>query len=371
MRRIKIIHAADLHLDSPFQALSAAKAAVRREEQRELLAALAALASDESADLMLLSGDLLDSGNTYYETGEELIRGLAGVSCPVFIAPGSHDCWTERSPWARLDLPENIHVFRENAVHFISVPSADARVYGAAFTDRNAPALLRGFHAERKAGVYNLLCLHGEVGNPNSPCNPISSEDLAASGMDYAALGHAHSASGLQRSGNTWYAWPGCAEGHSFDECGEKTVNIVELDGEDARLRTACIASHRYEALELDISDRDPLLLIHTALPDDTVRDIYRITLTGETELAPDLRKLHRNLDEMFFALELRDKTRLRQDIWDGAGEDSLRGLFLRRLRARFDEARDEAERDRIVQAARWGLAALDNAEEVCVHDHS
>ena len=371
MRGIRIIHAADLHLDSPFQALSAAKAAVRREEQGELLSALTALAANESADLMLLSGDLLDSGNTYYETGEALLRSLAAVPCPVFIAPGSHDCWTERSPWARLDLPENVHVFRENAVHFVSVPSADARVYGAAFTGRDAPALLRGFHAERRTGVYNLLCLHGEVGNPDSPCNPISSEDLAASGIDYAALGHVHSASGLQRSGNTWYAWPGCAEGHGFDECGEKTVNIVELDGEEAFLRTASIASRRYEALELDISDRDPLLLIHTSLPDDTVRDIYRITLTGETELAPDLRKLHQNLDEMFFALELRDKTRLRRDLWDSAAEDSLRGLFLRRLRARFDAARDDAERDRIVQAARWGLAALDNAEEVCVHDHS
>ena len=125
-----------------------------------------------------------------------------------------------------------------------------------------------------------------------------------------------------------------------------------------------------YETLELDISDRDPLLLIHTSLPDDTVRDIYRITLTGEAESAPDLRKLHQNLDEMFFALELRDKTLLRRDIWNSAAEDSLRGLFLRRLRARFDAARDDSERDRIVQAARWGLAALDNAGEVCVHDH-
>jgi hypothetical protein len=43
MRSIRIIHAADLHLDSPFQALSAAKASVRREEQGELLAALSLL----------------------------------------------------------------------------------------------------------------------------------------------------------------------------------------------------------------------------------------------------------------------------------------------------------------------------------------
>lgn len=369
MRSIRIIHAADFHLDSPFEALSAAKAAMRREEQKDLLNALSSLAANESADLMLLSGDLLDSENTCYETGEELIRQLANVPCPVFIAPGNHDCWTERSPWARLKLPENVHVFCEQEVRFLSVPSADARVYGAAFTGKLAPALLRGFHAERKSGVYNLLCMHGEVGDAQSGYNPISSEDLAASGIDYAALGHAHRASGLQRSGNTWYAWPGCPEGHSFDECGEKTVNIVELDGEDCRLRTACIASRRYETLELDITDRDPLLLIHTALPDDTVRDIWRITLTGETERAPDLRKLHQNLDEMFFSLQLEDRTKLRRDIWDCAGKDSLRGIFLNRLRARYEQA-GEADRARIEQAARWGLAALENAEEVAVHDH-
>ena len=33
---IRILHAADLHLDSPFDALSEEKAALRRREQREL-----------------------------------------------------------------------------------------------------------------------------------------------------------------------------------------------------------------------------------------------------------------------------------------------------------------------------------------------
>ncbi len=370
MRSIRIIHAADFHLDSHFQGLSAAKAALRREEQRELLSALAGLAAEESADLMLLSGDLLDSENTYYETGEELIRSLSNVPCPVFIAPGNHDCLTPRSLWPKLKLPENVHVFEENAIRFVSVPSADARVYGAAFTDRSSPALLRSFHAERKPGIYNLLCMHGEVGNPGSPYNPVSSEDLAASGMDYAALGHTHQSSGLLRSGKTWYAWPGCPEGRGFDECGEKTVNVVELDHEECRLRTVSIARRRYESLQLDITGKDPLLLIHTMLPDDTVRDVYRIILTGETETAPDLRKLHQNLDEMFFALQLTDRTRLRRDIWDCAGDDSLRGIFLARLRERWHETKDESERTRIEQAARWGLAALDNAEEVAVHEN-
>ena len=287
MRTIKLIHAADLHLDSPFEALSASKAAVRREEQRVLLSSLSELAHRESADLMLLGGDLFDSANTYYETGEELVRSLGNVPCPVIISPGNHDWYSARAPWAKLKLPENVILFRDNSMHFISIPSADARVYGAAFTERYSASLLRGFHAERKAGTYNLMCMHGEVGNPTSPYNPITEEDIAASGMDYIALGHVHTASGLLKSGNTWYSWPGCPEGRGFDETGEKTVNLVELKGESCTLRTVSIAQRRYEELEIDVTGTEPLLAIHTSLPDDTVCDVYRLTLTAEAETAP------------------------------------------------------------------------------------
>ena len=72
----------------------------------------------------------------------------------------------------------------------------------------------------------------------------------------------------------------------------------------------------------------------------------------------------------MFFSLQLRDDTTLRQDIWDSAGKDTLRGLFLTKLRARYDAAQDDRQRERIEQAVRWGLAALDNAEEVVIHDN-
>ena len=91
MKEIKILHCADLHLDSPFEGLGSGKASLRRREQRELLLRLAELARTEEVDLVLLSGDLLDSDNTYYETGEELNQCLRTLSIPVFISPGNHD----------------------------------------------------------------------------------------------------------------------------------------------------------------------------------------------------------------------------------------------------------------------------------------
>lgn len=369
MKRLKILHAADLHLDSPFEGLPAGKAAIRRKEQRELLAALARLAAAEQVDLVLLAGDLLDSGNTYYETGEELVRSLGRIGAPVFIAPGNHDYYAPSSPYARLSLPDNVHIFTENAIRCVTLPDLSVRVFGAAFTDSRSGALLAGFHAEKTEGVYNVLCLHGEVGGREPRYDPISEQELAASGMDYAALGHVHSASGLRKAGDCWYSWPGCPEGRGFDETGEKTVSLVTLDGADCELRPVSIAKRRYELMKVDVTGADPLLAVHTSLPDDTVRDVYRIVLTGEIESPPDLRRLHANLAELFFELQLRDETRLRRSVWDRAGDDTLRGLFLARLRAKYDAARDEGERIRIEQAARWGLAALDNAEEVVQHE--
>ena len=369
MSKCKILHAADLHLDSPFEGLPAGKAAIRRQEQRALLGALAELAGAEQVDLVLLSGDLLDSGNTYYETGEELVRALGSIRCPVFIAPGNHDFYCPKSPYARLELPENVTVFTENRMRYVALPGLGVRVYGAAFTEDRSGPLLHGFHAERKEGVLNLLCMHGDVCEQGSAYNPISREDIAQSGMDYVALGHIHKASSLQKAGSVWYAWPGCPEGRGFDECGEKTVSIVELSESDCLLRPVVISHHRYEQLKVDVTGADPLLAIHTLLPDDTVRDVYRIILTGETEKAPDLQRLQANLEEMFFQLQVRDETRLRKSVWSAAGEDTLRGLFLTRLKERYDKAKDPQDKIKLEQAARWGLAALDNAEEVVQHE--
>ena len=105
MSRIRILHAADLHLDSPFEGLPAAKAAQRRQEQRELLKKMANTAEAEQVQLVLLSGDLLDSDSAYTETAEELVRALGSMSVPVIISPGNHDRPMQGSPSPKMFIP--------------------------------------------------------------------------------------------------------------------------------------------------------------------------------------------------------------------------------------------------------------------------
>lgn len=226
---IRILHAADLHLDSPFDALSEEKAALRRREQRELLRSLAGIRAEQKADLVLLSGDLFDSDAAWAETEELLRLTLSEMGVPVFIAPGNHDYFSSAGRWARLRLPDNVHVFTAPDFDCVVLEELNVRVWGAAFTDNTAEGRLDELRIPRQDGFTELVCIHGEVGVPGSRYYPITEREIAATRADYIALGHNHTCSGLRKAGSTYYAWPGCPEGRGFDECGEKGVLIVDV----------------------------------------------------------------------------------------------------------------------------------------------
>ena len=179
---VRIIHAADFHLDSAFSGLPPEKARQRRRESREILDRLTALARERQVDMVLLSGDLFDGERVYPETLERLRETLAALACPVFIAPGNHDPFTPRSPYARQTWPENVHIFRGGALEAVELPELGCVVHGAAFTaPERTDQVLAGFTAPAD-GLVHILCLHGEVNAPASQYGPITREQIAASG---------------------------------------------------------------------------------------------------------------------------------------------------------------------------------------------
>ena len=362
---IRVLHAADLHLDSPFQALGREKALLRREEQRELLERIGQIAREREADIALFAGDLFDAENVFSDTGRVVEQALAAMGIPVFIAPGNHDWYGPRSAWSRLALGENVHLFTAPEIACVPLPALNVRVWGAAFAGRLRTPPLMSFEAEKDGDILDIMVLHGEVGDPASPYGAVTEEQLARSGMDYVALGHVHSFSGLRRAGETCYAWPGCPEGRGFDETGDKGVLLAELDPGSCRLEFIPTALRRYEILSVDLTGKsDAAAAVEAALPPDTMRDVYRLCLTGRRSTAPDLAALRRAVEGRFFGLELRDETEPDRDIWAERGEDSLKGLFLQKLWTRLEEASNPAARERLMRAARYGLAAMENGEE-------
>ena len=359
----RIIHGADFHLDSPFTGLPPEKARQRRRESRELLEKLGELAKKEQAELVLLSGDLFDGERVYPETVERLRAVLGGMGCPVFIAPGNHDPYTSRSPYAAGHWPDNVHIFRSAQIEAVELPELNCVVYGCAFTGpERTDQALSGFAAPAD-GRLHLMCLHGDMGAMESAYGPITREQAAASGLAYLALGHIHQYSGVNRTGNTAWAYPGCPEGRGFDELGDKGVLAGTVEKGGAQLRFVPLCRRRYHIIPVDVTGQDPRAALEAALPETAEEDVCRFILTGESG-GVDLPALETAFVPRCYVLQLRDDTRPTEDIWARAGEDTLRGLFLGEMRRRYDDAAgNEEERRKIALAVRFGLAALDGRD--------
>lgn len=358
---VRILHAADFHLDSAYGALTEEQARQRRQESRALVGRLVDYANDHGVQLLLLAGDLFDSDDTFAQTGELLAQALGRFSGRTVITPGNHDCYNARSAYTRVAWPENVHIFTEDRLSRFDFPEYRCTVYGAAFTGPEASEcrLPEGLMDD---GWVHLGVLHGDLGVKDSRYRSVFTEQIARSGLDYLALGHVHACSGVLHAGQTAYAYSGCLEGRGFDELGEKGFLLGDVEQGRADLQFVPFASHRYELVQVDVTDQRPVDAVINCLPADTTADIYRIILSGEADERIQLGLLQRELEDRFYQLELRDQTRMRQDIWEKCGEDSLRGLFLQQMREKYERA-DEEERRTIEQAVRFGLAAMDNRE--------
>ena len=352
---MKILHSADFHLNAPFSGRSPEEAEFLRRWLMEVPAMVADLCLAERCDLVLLAGDLFDSGD-YTAAYPALYAALERMAVPVFITPGNHDYCDFQSPWLRERWPENVHVFTRSRMESVALPRLDCRVYGAGYESMDCPGLLAGFLAEGEER-YHIGVLHADPINRNSPYCPVTAAQIRESGLHYLALGHIHKADSFL-TGETLCAWPGCTMGKGYDETGVKGVYIVELE-ETAQLRfvpldVPCFYDDQVEA------GMDPAAAAAELLPPGGSEDFYRITLTGETENV-NVEAIRQALGR-YPHLQLRDQTTRLADVWSAVEDDSLEGAYFRMLRDAM-EGQTEQQRRRIMLAARISRQILDGQE--------
>lgn len=362
----KLLHTADLHLDSPFASLSPAQAASRREGLRGVFTSMTTYARTEGVELLLIAGDLFDARFVTRDTAALIQSELAKLTDTfVVISPGNHDPYSPSSIWTTLELPDNVHLFTSETLERVSVPGKNIDVYGYAFTSnslRHSPII--GAHVE-DVSKTNILCAHTEIDNPLSEYAPLSRDQLAAFGADYAALGHIHNADSRHgTAGACQWAYSGCPEGRSFDECGKKYALIVQTDKEDGqsvKISRKQFSPRRFETADADITGasteaqvREMAAAVIGAKGFDK-NTALRLRLIGQTASPIKGEGLKECLG--VGSLELRDET---LPIWNAGLEDdpTLRGEFYRALKPRLESA-DEHEREVALRALKYTLAVM------------
>ena len=312
---LKILVSADWHLESPL-----AGHPELRPYQREIPGRIAELAKQKGCGLALLAGDLFDGAYTA-KTLSLVTDALEKMGIPVFISPGNHDYFGGRSPYDREIFPDNVYIFREGTMTAVPLPELSCTVYGGAFSAMDAPAMLRNFRAKGEGTAIGIL--HGDPTDPASFCCPVTAEDVKASGLDFLALGHIHKSASF-RVGNTDCLVPGCPMGRDFGETGEKGAWIYDTEEKTATFYPLGLPCFYTQTLNVD----------NFTLPFLSPKDYYRITLVGRGE-KPELPVLPN--------VVWRDASLPPLDIWRSASEDSLEGLFFRKLRDQAEKGDETA----------------------------
>jgi exonuclease SbcD len=253
---IKILHTADVHLDSPLRSLALRNAGLRETVAAASRAAFSQMidrALSEEVAAILISGDLFDGRERTARTGAFLLAELdrlAEAGIQVYYIKGNHDA--ENPITGTLDLPQHVHVFdARGGKHQLS---EDVWIHGVSFAESHAPeSLLPRFKAP-VAGAVNIAMLHSSLAGAagHDVYAPCSVSDLAAMGFDYWALGHIHKRQIHAEA--PWVVMPGIPQGRDIGEAGPKSATLLTIEQGQIALSEVPTSVVEFVETELDVT---------------------------------------------------------------------------------------------------------------------
>ncbi len=368
---LKLLHCADLHLDSPFRSGSAEKSEIRRRELRGTFTRLIMFIKENKIDICIIAGDLFDVDYVTRDTASFVSSQLGSVpECSFIITPGNHDPYSEGGVYGQTAFPPNVHIFKSESLAKLSISKLGVDIYGYAFLSQSMEKCPFVGRVPDSASNINILCGHGDVGNPLSSYCPISERDMAEAGFDYYALGHVHKSEGVKKISNSHYAYSGCLEGRDFGETGHKGAVYIELAKSQGlvvvKSKFVPLSQRRYEICSVDITGAQDIDSVYRAVKSAMVEarlgsdTLLRAVLTGSVSpsLVIDLDYLTAKLQEYVFYLEIENKTLPTFSTEALISDPTVRGALFRELLPLL-EHEDENVRAEAGRALRVGLAAL------------
>ena len=197
-RSLRMLHTADIHLDSDGYG-NAAEQAAHRERERLIFRRIVDCALSERVDLLLIAGDLFDHNRVADETVEFARRELDRLRSPVVILPGNHDCLRSNAIYYRHDFTSgasHLHVIQRLDGESVDLPDLGALVWGRAMEEHEpgfSPlAGIPGRDGRRWCIAMGHGFFYDERQRPDRS-SPIFAEEIRDAGWDYFALGHHHS----------------------------------------------------------------------------------------------------------------------------------------------------------------------------------
>lgn len=392
---IRLIHCADLHLDSRMESqLTHFQAQERRQELLQTFYRMAQYASRSEIRAIMISGDFFDTTQVSAAVIHTVLHTMETFPDIDFLyLPGNHD-WQLEALARQHELPANFHLLQTS-----SAATADASPFSSPDTAQSAPLQLHTMCQQRygsvvitglnqtpdhlpalSASCINIVMLHGMItaygiSHDTDGTLHYSLKELQGRNIDYIAAGHLHQFQYGKIDSRGSYCYSGCLEGRGFDECGDKGFVLLTIRYSDELSDASDLLKFQFipfssrslyeKTVDLtDCTDHTQVeALIDPVLSSIDNRHLVKLILEGRIPLQMTLHTdwLNQKYQDDFYYFRLEDHTRPQIAYEDYRYDRSLRGEFIRLV---LSSKLSETEKEAVILE---GLRAL-SGEEVVVH---
>ena len=361
---MKIIHCADIHLDSKLSAnLSPDKARERRQELLTTFTGMVDYAGENGVTAVLICGDLFDTANISALARNTVKDAIARHSdIDFYLLKGNHDSDAFINSFE--EIPNNLKLFTDRWTSYETGSTGNIVIHGVELDEGNSKAAQTSFSPDPQK--INIVMLHGQQAETVSKdkAEIIDLKLFRNKGINYLALGHVHEYKCEPLDAYCKYCYPGCLEGRGFDETGDHGFVLLDVNEETGEVNDKFVSfayRHIYE-VPADVSGLEDstsmLAAVERALSlsGATDIDLVKVVLTGnvDPECEKDPEFIRKSLEDDYYFIKVYDKTTIKVDPATYMYDTSLKGEFVRKVLEKEDLS--DEEKGEIV---RMGLEAL------------
>jgi len=353
---MKIIHCADLHINSKLETnLNKKNAEIRKKEILRAFGNLVSYARGVGASNILIAGDLFDVKKisvTSINYVKDVIEKNPDIN--FYYLRGNHDSLSFTSSLE--SIPKNLFLFKNEWTSYmlsdkvkLSAIEFDASNYSTYFDSLSL-----------NPSDINIVMLHGQIGDNTVGEELIPLKRLAGKEIDYLALGHIHTFAEGRLDERGRYCYSGCLEGRGFDEIGEKGISLVDIDEANKSINFKFIpmSTRIIYKLDIDMKGIKSQYLLETKVSElanlNGVRedDMLEVVLKGEcdSEFDKEFTGICDRFQREFFSFKLKDESVYKLDPNRYINDKSLKGEIINAIYNQSDI--DDAKKATLVRMA-------------------
>lgn len=354
---MKIIHCADLHLDSRMETnFTQEQAKERRYEILNTFEAMVKYAEENNVQAIIIAGDMFDTAQNQQKTIKNRVLDTISNAHNIdfLYLQGNHD--KDNFIKEMKIKPTNLRLFKEE---WTSYRYENIVITGIEFSESNHTDIYSQLTLNENE--FNILVLHGQIvkyGN-DKKAEIINLNALQNKYIDYLALGHIHEYKTDKLDYRGIYSYSGCIEGRGFDECGKK--GFVVLDIEDGKISTTFVSNSKrtFHEVKVNITEYTEAMDIIKAIEESIVNipseDIVKLVLEGDMveETDIDINYIEQKIKNKFYFSKIVDQTELKIDYLKYEKDISLKGEFIRKVKSLTI---DDLEKSKLIKL---GISAI------------